>query len=221
MSDRVKVATPVGELYYVNIAGQGKLNYNEDGYEYVASIRLSGEKAEQLIEKFDEVAATMPKGETLKSCGYRELVKDKEGKLRSPTKKNPKQKDEEDTGIFEFLFKTNTTYQPKDGAVVKKKINVFNKNAKKIELGDVRIGNGTLGAISGVLEGGSYKKEFSVSAYLNSIQIVKLIEYEGNAGFEAQEDGDFEGVEDSESGFTGQPEETSEAPAKVKSKPRL
>lgn len=212
-NELINVVTPVGELHYVNISGQGKENYNEDGYEYVASIRLTGEKAESLKAKIDEVAKTMPEKHFLKSTGYKELVKDKEGNLRSPTKRKPKTKDEKETGIFEFQFKTNTTFA--DGKT--KNIAVYNKDAKKINLGDRRIGNGSIGAISGKMKGASYKDEFSVSLYLNAIQLTKFEEYVGDAGFDAQDEGDFEGVEDAESGFTGQPEE--EAPAKEK--PRL
>lgn len=225
MSDLVKCVTPVGELHYVNISGQGKQNYNEDGYEYVASIRLSGEKAEKLIADFDAIAETMPAGMTLKSCGYTEVVKDSEGKLRVPTKNKPKTDDEEGTGVYNFTFKTNVTYG--DGRP--KKITVYNDGKKSpngkpqiVNLGDRKIGNGSIGAISGVLKGSPYKKEFSVSAYLNSIQIVKFEEYIGDAGFDAQDDGEFDGAfEDEESGFESVPEEQGESTKEEKAKPRL
>lgn len=213
----VNVVTPVGELYYVNISGQGKENYNEDGYEYVASVRLEGEEAKKLIALIDEEAEKMPDGKILKSKGYKQLVKSEEGTLRSPTVSKPKQPDEEDSGIFEFQFKTGTTFA--DGKP--KKINVYNANAEKINLGDRRIGNGSIGAISGKMRGKVYKKEFSVSLFLNAIQLVKFIEYTEDAGFEAQEAEDgFVGVEDKETGFTGQPEEVQEE-KKTKAKPKL
>ena len=143
-------------------------------------------------------------------------MKDSEGNLRSPSKAKPKTDEEEDSGIWEFSFKTNTTYA--DGKT--KKIAVYNANAQKIELGDKRIGNGSLGAISGKMKGGSYKKEYSVSLYLNAVQLTKFEEYVGDAGFDAQE-GDFEGVTDEETGFTGQAESTAEAEEETpKSKPK-
>lgn len=213
MSELVKVVTPVGELFYVNISGQGKQNYNEDGYEYVASIRLTGEKAEKLIGEINEVAKTMPAGLNLKSKGYRELVQDASGNLRSPTNAKPKTDEEKLSGVFEFLFKTNATYA--DGKA--KKINVYNKNAKIVDIGDSKIGNGSKGAISGKMQGSVYKKDFSVSLYLNSVQLTEFHEYVGDAGFDAQE-GDFDGVVDKESGFTGQAEAE---PSKEKVKPKL
>ena len=216
-NELVKLSTPVGELFYVNISGQGKENYNEDGYEYTASLRLEGKAAEELIAKIDEVGETIPTGHTLKSTGYKELVKDAEGNLRSPSRAKPAEDGEEPSGIFEFSFKTNTTYA--DGKT--KSIAVYNKDAKKIELGDRKIGNGSKGAISGVMKGGSYKKEFSVSLYLNAVQITEFEEYIGDAGFDAQE-GDFDGVTDEETGFTGQAEdEAKPAETKAKAKPKL
>jgi hypothetical protein len=219
MSELVNVVTPVGELYYVNISGQGKENYNEDGYEYTAALRLTGDKAEELKAKIDAVAETIPSGHTLKSTGYKELVRDEEGKLRSPSKTKPKTDDEENTGIWEFTFKTNTTFA--DGSP--KKIAVYNKDAKRVELGNRKIGNGSEGAISGKMKGGSYKKDFSVSLYLNAIQLTKFEEYVGDAGFDAHEEGDFEGVTDKDSGFTGQAEAKSESEEKpkTKAKPKL
>lgn len=213
MSELVNVVTPVGELFYVNISGQGKENYNEDGYEYTASIRLEGEKAQELINKINEVAKTMPAGQNLKSQGYKELVKDSEGNLRSPSVSKPKTDDEELSGIFEFSFKTNTTFA--DGK--QKKIAVYNKDAKKVELGDSRIGNGSKGAISGKMKGSTYKKDFSVSLYLNAVQLTEFEEYVGDAGFDAQE-GDFEGTVDADTGFKGQAEAK---PTKEKVKPKL
>ncbi len=219
-SELVNVVTPPGDLYYVNISGQGKENYNEDGFEYVASIRLEGEKAKKLIAEIDEVAKQMPKDHYLKSTGYKELVKDKDGNLRSPTKRKPKTEDEKGTGIYEFQFKTNTTFA--DGKP--KKITVRNGKNQKVDLGETRVGNESYGAISGKMKGTSYKDEFSVSLYLNAIQLIRLEEYVADDGFDSYEDEDdvFVGVEDAETGFTSQPEEeVKEEPKKEKAKPKL
>ena len=222
-SDLIKVVTPLGELHYVNISGQGKENYDEDDYEYVASIRLTGDAAEKLKAEIEEIVELRPKGDDVKSRGYKELVKTKDGNLRSPTLKKPKTDDEEATGIFEFLFKTNTTYA--DGKT--KKIGTRNAANQPVSLGNARIGNGTIGCISGKMRGKSYKKEWSVTLYLNAVQITKFVEYVGDDGFEAQkvDEDSFMGIEDAETGFVGQPE--GEAPAepeetpKAKVKPKL
>lgn len=220
MSELVNVVTPVGELFYVRISGQGKENYNEDGYEYTAAVRLTGKKAEKLIAEIDDVGEQIPTGHSLKSTGYKELVKSKDGTLRSPSKAKPITKDEELSGIWEFSFKTNTTFADGKG----KKIAVYNKDAKRVEMGERMIGNGSLGSISGKMKGASYKKEFSVSLYLNAIQLTQFEEYVGDAGFEAQDEGDFDGPVDGDSGFTGQAEDDAEEEAeepKTKVKPKL
>jgi hypothetical protein len=221
-NDQIPVTSPVGELHWVNISGQGKQNYNEDGYNYVATVFLGGDKAEALKAKVDDVLGDVPKGKTVKSTGYRKLYKDAEGTLRAPNKDGKILVDGvdifgdcEETDMYAFQFTTRTTFA--DGKT--KKISVYNKDAKKVELGDRKVGNGSIGAISGKMERFERGKEVGVSLYLNAIQLTKFTEYSGDAGFEAQE-GDFESVEDEETGFTGETESEAAAPAK-KAKPRL
>lgn len=219
-----KNVTPVGELHWVNISGQGKENYNGDGYNYVATVYLTGEKAENERKKIDDVLGPVPKGAIVKSKGYKELLKDKDGNLYSPDKTGAVNVENEDgdivdisedceaSGIWAFTYSTKTTFE--DGKT--KEIAVYNKDAKKINMGDKLIGNGSSGAISGKLKRFVSGKEVGVSLFLHALQITKFVEYEGGAGFGAQE-GEFEGHSDTETGFTGQPEE---AP-KPKTKPKL
>lgn len=218
----VNVVTPVGELQYVNISGQGKENYNEDGYEYVATIILDGAKSENLRKSIDEVIGEMGKGESLKSTGYRQMEVDEEGNEYVPTSKR---KGGTPIDKFAFGFRTSTVYKQEGKPDQPKVINVYNKDAKKINLGDKKIGNGSMGAISGKMSRVVYKSEVSCSLYINNIQLTNFIEYEGDAGFETQE-GEFDGVTDTDSGFTGQPDAdtstpSSEEKAKSKVKPRL
>ena len=220
MGDLVPVVTPVGELYYVQISGQGKLNYNEDGYNYVATIYLTGEAAEQMKTKCDEVLGEVPKGKNIKSRGYRQLLKDADG-LFVPTA-NTKEREEnaEETGIWAFQFSTATTFA--DGKT--KKITVYNsaKPPTPINLGDRKIGNGSKGAISGRMQRYERGKDVGVSLFLNAVQLVDFVEFTSDAGFEAQEGG-YIGDE----GFNPNTEESdvsNEAPAqdvKAKAKPKL
>lgn len=218
MSDLTKVVTPVGELHWVNIQGQGKQNYNQDGYNYVATVHLTGEDAEGLKAKIDEVLGDVPKGKTVKSTGYRQLFKDKEGTLRSPNKEGKIMVDGEDitaecelTDIWAFTFTTGTTYA--DGKT--KQINVYNAKSKKVDMGERQIGNGSEGAISGKMRRFERGKEIGVSLFLHAVQLTKFEAYEGDAGFEEQE-GDFDGVDETDGDFETQSEGSSE-----KSKPRL
>lgn len=221
MSDLIKVNTPVGDLQYVQISGQGKLNYNEDGYVYVATINLTGDAAEELKAKCDEVLGDLAKGENLKSRGYRELMKDEEG-IYTPTS-NTKERDAkaEATGIYAFTFSTSTTF----GDGKQKKVSVYNAAAARINLGDKKIGNGSKGAISGNLQRYKKGKDVGVSLFLNAIQLVDFKEYVDDAGFGVVEGG-FTGTGEEFNPNTAEVEtvSTDTKPAqetKPKSKPKL
>lgn len=189
MADLVKISTPKGKLMWVNITGQGKLNYNEDGREYVASVVLSNKAAKPLLDAIQaEYDSEHQKGKKLKSMGYKTC--DEDGKT------------DEEGDFCTFRFKTGTTF--KDGNA--KKIAVYNSNAQPTSLGDVRVGNGSEGAISGMMRYYINGKEDGMSLWLNAVQIAKLEEYSEDAGFESV-DGDFESVGDEDTGFTGKVDE--------------
>lgn len=221
-NEKVPVVTPVGELHFVQISGKGKENYNGDGFDYTATVHLTGDDAEALKSKIDEVLGTVPKGKTVKSTGYRELLKDEEG-VYTPTS-NTKDRDAkaEKTGITAFTFKTGATFP--DGRQAK--IAVYNSGSatekpKKIEMGDRLIGNGSKGAISGKMQFNERGKEVMVSLFLSAVQLTEFVAYTGDAGFEGQE-GSFQGNDDHDADF---PKDAAKAPASaeqaVKAKPRL
>ena len=203
--DLINVVTPVGELHWVNISGQGKQNYNKDGYEYVATLYLKGAEADELKKKIDAVIAKPPAGCELKSKGYKELLEDKEGNLHYPNKndkvviKNAAGEKEDITkqckasGTWAFVFRTGVAFQ--DGK--RKIVNVFNcaKPPQKVNMGEKKIGNGTKGAISGRMRMYERGSEYGVSLFLHAVQIVSLKDFDGGAGFGEQE-GDFYGVDD-------------------------
>ena len=85
---------------------------------------------------------------------------------------------------------------------------MFNSKAGKISLGDKKIGNGSVGRISGKMKRNENGKDISVSLFLNGVQINKFVEYVDDGGFEADDDEDgFMGVE--EDGTEGFAEDTS------------
>lgn len=198
MSDLQKVVTPQGMLMYVNISGQGKQNYNQDGYNYVATNFLSGQAAEDMKAKIDAVLGEVPKGKNVKSKGYRQVYKDSDGKyfVETTNRKADLDNGDEETEYTAFGFVTATTW--KDGNP--KKIKVYNAKAQPVDLGEKRVGNGTIGSISGNMQRFDRGRDVGVSLFLNAIQISKFVEYEGDDGFEATEDGDFVGV-DEDTGF--------------------
>lgn len=222
MSELVSVVTPVGELHYVHISGQGKQNYNEDGYNYVATIHIPKKEAQPLIDKIEEILGEVKKGEVLKSKGFRELLKDEDGVYYPTSNTTDRDADAEPTGIIAFVFSTSTTFA--DGKT--KKISVYNSAnpPTKINLGEAKIGNGSKGAISGKLKRYVSGKSVGVSLFLNAVQLVEFIEYSEDAGFEAQEDG-YVGNQESFAGNSETDEkpkeDAAEAKTKVKAKPKL
>ena len=148
------VVTPLGELQWLFITGMGKENYNRDGYEYTADVILEGKDAEAFKTQITDYFHT-----------------------EFGAKANPKSlgfKDEED-GTTRFSFKTQTT--KKDGSA--RKITVGDSKGKKMDLGDRKISNGSTGVIHGAL--GTYVNGQSkgVSLYLNKVQLLDFIPYEG------------------------------------------
>ena len=215
MSDLKKIVSPVGELWYTNISGQGKKNYNEDGYVYASTIHLTGADALSFKAEIDAILGPVPKGKMIKSTGCRELLEDAEGRY-TPTKKTAERdKGAKPTGIFAFGFSTNVVYS--DGRI--KKVNVYNASAQKVDMGDRLIGNGSKGAISGAAQRYESKDEVGVSLFLNAVQLTEYVAYEGNAGFGKQEGG-FSAPTDGETGFAGKPEEVVD-PQTATVKPRL
>lgn len=228
-NDKVPVKTPKGELMYVNISGQGKENYNGDGYEYTATVFVKKDdpKTIELVDQIDDLIGTIPKGKKLKSKGYRPVWKNAEGNYFVPTsnREGGAEEGDEETDLLAFAFKTGTTFE--DGKT--KKINVFNASAGKVSLGDKKVGNGSIGYISGKMKRNENGPDISVSMFLNAIQLVKFVEYVDDGGFEADEEDEdsfqgfdsdgMEGLEADTSADTPEPE--AKKPAKNKKPPRL
>jgi len=210
-----KITTPKGELHWVFIDGEGSLNDLNDQYEYKATLVLDADsneckelqaKYDTLWEnsadkkKFDEDYANAKPALQAKMefhKGYSEVLDD----------------DEQPTGKVQFRFKTGTTYKPKKGEEVGKpvKIVVYNAKAKKIDLGDTKVGNGTIGRIAGTISSYYKATNAGVSGYLSSIQIIELVEYVDN---EFEEEEGYTGEDEPSNEFTGNetPDVTEDTP---------
>lgn len=185
MAKNISVVSPVGKLMWVNITGAGKVNYNKDGRDYLASVVLSADAAEPLLTAINDVFDTnRAKEAKTRSTGYRIC--------------NERGDRDEDGKFYIFAFKTRVTFS--DGA--NKEITTFNSSNQKVSMADTRIGNGTTGALSGSI--GYYTsangKEDWVTLWLKSVQVTQLVEYSEDAGFEVQP-GDYAGPVDAETGF--------------------
>jgi len=178
-SDKVfeNIKTPVGELMYVNIAGDGAINYDGDGREYKATVKLpkkDGKKFEKEIIKFFN-----------------------ENKPSNYTKDEPVNKIHRvhEDGDWLFNFKTNAVFE-KDGVEKKAEIRTFNSKGERKPLPDgLFIGNGSRGLIKGSMSvytnGKGKSLKAGVSLWLNGIQLSKFVPYTPDDGVE-EIDGEFE-----------------------------
>ena len=205
MADTIPISTPVGKLMWVNISGTGKDNFNKDFKEYVASVVISEENSKELRDQINNFYVKQKgKKKQPKSLGFKPCTK--EGKKI--------ENDDDVASHFAFNFKTRTEF--KDGKT--KKIAVYNSNAKKVDIGDTVIGNGSEGAISGNMSCYTNGPNSGVSLWLNAVQLTKLVEYESDAdvGFEIVDAEDaFIALEDSDTGFKGVEETKTIAPARL------
>lgn len=210
--------TPKGIFEWVNITGEGKENLSGK-MQYVANLVLDPEEAAsaaflESVNEFWEVNKPPKFNKDPKSTGvYPHTVKSDE------TDENGDPVYVE-TGKVVVAFKTGTAYN--DGKT--KVIKTFNSKAKEVQLGETKIGNGSMGRIAGAM--GIYTNtnkqgkvmDAGVTMYLDSVMITKLVEFSVGPEFEADEDEDgFEGDE----GWTGSDEAATPAATPKTSGPRL
>lgn len=157
MSNYVKMVSPKGSAFYPKI-NRPDQKYNN----YQASIILSKDDGEELLEKLKEVFVD--------ECGPKKL-----DKATFPIKKQ-----EDGT----YLFKSTSKQKPK----------IFDSKGKPVLNSDeLNIGGGTVMKVS--FSATVKQDRTGVTAYLNAVQIIDLVEYVGSA-FEAEE-GNFVAEESS------------------------
>lgn len=189
------IITPVGELNWVFITGQGKKDLNGND-RFCAEVHYHKDS-----EEFKQIEASIeafwkenkPKNAKLKSNGIRIVQKKGEDG------------ESEETDMRSVAFWTGITFQDGKTKIVK----TYNSKGSEVALGNKSIGNGSRGCISGAMD--IYDQGVAargVTLYLNAIQITKFVEYTQDAGFgdTGEEDG-FEGFAEESDGFTAQSEE--------------
>lgn len=196
-----KFTTPKGELSWVFIEGEGSFNDLSDKFEYKATITLSAEVAAPLITMCDELWAN-----SAEKKKYDEAFETAKPAMQAKFEMHKgyrEELDEDDnpTGNYEFRLKTNTSFETKKGEEKPTVIDVYNAHAKKVSMGDTKIGNGTLGRLSGTALSWYKSNAGGVSLYLTSIQVLKLEEYVENE-FEDEGEG-YDGSDTEENEFTG------------------
>lgn len=204
----VKVKSPKGELQWLFISGKGKAVKAKPGsYKYQGSVVCDEKDAKPLKDVIDAFwKENKPAGaKKPNTIGY-----------RPATVKTDKVDEDGDPiyaeipGKVEFFFATGTTWP--DGK--EKAIRTYNAKAREVSLGDKRIGNGSVGYLSGNMAIYDVSGNQGVNLYLEAVQLTKFIELSTDDGFEADDDEDgWDGEEEFE-GETA--EETTQ-----QSKPRL
>ena len=169
MSTNQVIDSPVGELEWVFVDGEGKEDL-QGNPKYQVDVVLTPEKAEPfkaLVDKFWE--EHKPKGaKNAKSLGiYPHMVKDEKASTEAGENVY------KETGNTVVRFKTNTTYQSGDPKVIK----IFNAKGNEISLMGKKIGNGSRGRANGVMAIYNINKATcGVAFYLNALQLSKFVE---------------------------------------------
>lgn len=202
------ITSPKGTLQYVQVTGQGKLDYDGKFYEFVASVKLGKKEAEAM---YAEV------------CDYFEENKPSWFKGEKPSNKIKRKQDD---GDFLFQFKTKAEFETEDPetkkiSVHKTKIGIINSKNKEVALPEGEgIGNGSIGRIKGTLTIHSDRKKGTagVSLWLNNVQVLKYVKYVPDTGFDIDEDGEFEDFEQPDAEFPTEEDVAKEKPKKKKKK---
>jgi hypothetical protein len=188
----LKVNTPVGDLNWVYILGEGKEDLNGNK-RYSASVYFNSEAEAEPLKAalMDFWKDNKPKGATKpKSIGMYYEVES----LVEPSKISQKSVTQPiDTEEFKatgrIIVNAWTGITLPDGKA--KVVKTYNAKGAEVALGDKIIGPGSRGrlAIAGqVYESGANR---GISLYLNGIQLTKFVELSGGSSFDAvdEEDG--------------------------------
>lgn len=174
MDEKTQIITPAGELYWVNITGQGKHNKEFDTYKYSATLRF---KTDEDYENFASIEARMAKALKLKP-GWKtmlgeetELMDGDDGeKIWVPTDKKI------------VRFTTNTTFKQSNDQVV---VRLFDSTATAIDPTKYQIGNGSVGKLKGTLAYYKRGTNYGFAYYLSAIQLLtlkKVVDFEPAEG---------------------------------------
>jgi len=188
-----QLITETGDIHWVFINGSTKKkSKSSDVLIYAAEVHFHKDSDELKIVKAKIETfwkENKPKGIKLKSNGIR-TVQEKTEEL-----------DEDDAPIYKDTDFVSISFWtgPKFPDGKEKIITVKNARGNEVFLGSKKIGNGSIGRISGVMDIYHVDGSAGVTLYLNAIQLKKFVEFTGaDDGFNAmkEEDGNFEGIAD-------------------------
>lgn len=182
---KLAVTSPIGSLMYVMVTGQGKENFEGDGYDYQACVDVPQKEADDFIAELEDfLDENAPKNSDEAGSFYRTHEDD----------------DTIEEGFVRFTFKTRTEFEDKKtGEMKNTKVNILDSDGNNVKLPEGKlIGNGSAGRVLGNAvvwtRGNRKKQEHGLSLYLNKVQIKDFIAYEGEK-VEAISGGSFKGFD--------------------------
>ena len=167
------------ELSWVYVNGDGSLNDLKEppAYEYKATALLTPERAKPYIEQIESFWKEYAGTKKAKSYGY---------------------KVNEETGLVEFTFKTNTVFKQKDGTEKPVIVRIFRANGQEItnqfHEAQKKVANGSEGVVHGSMAIYDRKTGAGVTLYLTAIQFTKFVEFAGAVDVEALETAEDDGL---------------------------
>ncbi len=176
-SSKKKIESPEGELMYVTIDGQGTKHPKAKEYNYECSVLVSKKVAKafkkEALEFFDD---NRPRGFKGDPDNEKNITRDA------------------GDGKFLITFKTRAEFEGKG----RTKVGIYNAEGEEVTLPEgIKIGNGSIGLMSGAMDVYGDKLEAGLSFYLSNIMILELEEYVADAGFDKSKEhkGSFKGHE--------------------------
>jgi len=188
--------TPLAELRYVNIVGQGKLRFDPtnkfdknkaEAYEYTASVILSKEQADVITANFKDFwNENKPKG----------LTKQKYDLVKAEMKDTGKKDEDGDaikepTGFYILQAKTTTEWPSGDKNIVK----IMRGNGNPLNLGVKQIGDGSVGVIHGQIGVNDFAGNEGLNFFLSGVQL-KSFKEKTDAEIDAEDLGGDEGMDE-------------------------
>ena len=182
------------ELDWVYLNGDGALNTLKEppAYEYKATVVMTPERAAPYIQEIKEFWNEYTSKKKAKSLGYKE---------------------NEETGMIEFTFKTNASFKQKDGSEKPAVVRIFRANGQEItnpfHQAEKKTANGSEGIVHGTMAIYDRPSGGGVTLYLTAVQFTKFVEYQGSVQVEAVAEAEDDGL-DTEDGLdvTSQSAET-------------
>lgn len=211
--------TPVGVAKYPNIVKPRAKYQREDDFkkgvigsgEYSLKLVLSGADAASLAEKIDAAAQAALEQARKDAKNPKEA---KEFKLATPSYKAEVDDDGEETGNTSFNFKLPSTIKSKSGDAIKLRPAIFDAKGKPLTGQNLNVGGGSKVKVAFEMRPFAIKGPVGagVSLQLKAVQIIDLVEWNGEKDASGYGFGEEEGFDASAMPLDT---ETTEAPERT------